>query len=73
MLEHAHPNFKPTCKNGDPCHEPAPRVSKTGTQGLKNAKLRAVIPKKLCEHIVDICTKGEILNANYSRNTTVYK
>ena len=26
-----------------------------GTQGLKDAKNRSVIPEKLCEHIVEIC------------------
>lgn len=52
---HPNPQFKPMCKNGDNCHEPAPRGSKTGTQGLKNAKERSVIPKELCEHIVKIC------------------
>jgi hypothetical protein len=53
------PNFLPPCKNGDPCHEPAPRGSSTGTQGLKGKKERAVIPQKLCQYIVDICEKGE--------------
>ena len=48
---HPDPQFKPMCKNGAPCHEPAPRGSKTGTQGLKNAMLRSVIPKELCEHV----------------------
>lgn len=52
---HPNPNFKPMCKNGDKCHEPAPRGSKTGTQGLKGSKERSRIPKALCEHIVDIC------------------
>lgn len=52
---HPDPKFKPPCHNGDKCHEAAPRGSKTGTQGLKGAKERAVIPQKLCEHIVDIC------------------
>lgn len=52
---HPNPNFKSTCKNGDTCHEAAPRGSKTGTQGLKNAKDRGVIPPMLCEHVVDIC------------------
>lgn len=51
------PNFKPMCKNGDPCHERAPRGSKTGTRGLKNATERSVIPAQLCEHIVSICEK----------------
>ena len=52
---HPNPRFKPMCKNGDPCHEAAPRGSKTGTQGRKNSKERSRIPKLLCEHIVDIC------------------
>ena len=54
---HPDPNFKPMCKNGDPCHEKAPRGSKTGTQGLKGSKERSVIPRTLCEHIVYICEK----------------
>lgn len=49
------PNFKPMCKNGDKCHEAAPRGSKTGTQGLKGSKERSIIPKDLCEYIVNIC------------------
>ena len=52
---HPDPKFKSPCKNGDPCHEPAPRGSRTGTQGLKNKVTRAVIPEELCNHIVDIC------------------
>ena len=52
---HPNPRFKPPCKNGSPCHIQAPRGSRTGTQGLNGAKERAVIPKALCEHIVDIC------------------
>ena len=52
---HPDPKFKPMCKNGDPCHESAPRGSKTGTQGRKNAKERSRIPKQLCKHIVEIC------------------
>lgn len=52
---HPDPQFKPMCKNGDPCHESAPRGSKTGTQGLKGSKERSVIPRLLCEHICDIC------------------
>lgn len=54
---HPNPDFIPPCKNGDPCHEPAPRGSQTGTQGLKNAMLKSIIPQKLCEHIVSICEK----------------
>lgn len=52
---HPNPKFKPMCHNGDPCHVSAPRGSKTGTQGIKNSVLRSVIPKELCEHIVEIC------------------
>ena len=52
---HPEPKFKPMCKNGDPCHESAPRGSKTGTQGRKNAKERSRIPEQLCKHIVEIC------------------
>lgn len=55
---HPKPKFLPMCKNGDPCHVSAPRGSRTGTQGLKGAKERSVIPQKLCEHIVDICEEG---------------
>lgn len=55
---HPDPKFKPMCKNGDSCHERAPRGSRTGTQGLKGAKERSRIPKMLCEHIVDICEQG---------------
>ena len=52
---HPNPKFKPACKNGDPCHESAPRGSRTGTQGRKNAKERSKIPEQLCKHIVEIC------------------
>lgn len=52
---HPDPRFKPPCKNGDPCHTPAPRGSQTGTQGLKGSIERSRIPRLLCEHIVDIC------------------
>ena len=49
------PNFKPMCKNGDNCHQKAPRGSKTGTQGLKNSKERSKIPENFCDYIVKIC------------------
>lgn len=52
---HPNPQFKPPCKNGDPCHVPAPRGAKTGTQGLKNNIERAKIPQQFCEHVVEIC------------------
>jgi len=49
---------RPACKNGDPCHEPAPRGSKCGTQGLKDATERAKIPSELCKEIIRACYKG---------------
>lgn len=52
---HPNPKFKPMCKNGEQCHEKAPRGSRTGTQGLKGSKERSVIPVELCRHIVKIC------------------
>ena len=54
---HPDPKFRHMCKNGDSCHERAPRGAKTGTQGLKCSKERSVIPNALCEHIVEICEK----------------
>jgi hypothetical protein len=47
--------FRPPCKNGDDCHERAPRGARTGTQGLKGATERGVIPKKLMDDIFDYC------------------
>lgn len=52
---HPNPCFRPPCKNNSPCHVPAPRGSKTGTQGLGNSVSRALIPDQLCNHIVSIC------------------
>lgn len=65
---HPNPKFKPMCKNGDKCHTPAPRGSRTGTQGLKNAKERSVIPLQLCEHIVNICEINELEGDNNERS-----
>ena len=49
---HPNPNFIPHCKNGDPCHEAAPRGSQTGVQAIKNKVDKSRIPELLCEHIV---------------------
>lgn len=38
---------RPPCKNGAPCHEAAPRGSKTGTQGIDGYKDRSRIPREL--------------------------
>jgi hypothetical protein len=40
------------CKNGNSCHESAPRGSRTGTQGEKSSEFRGKIPIKLCEEIL---------------------
>jgi site-specific DNA-cytosine methylase len=50
-------NTRPMCKNGDPCHESAPRGSKTGTQGLKNAYDRSKVPVELCQEILEVINK----------------
>jgi len=44
---------KPACKNGDKCHQSAPRGSTTGTQGIKGAKSRSIIPYKLGKEILN--------------------
>ena len=46
---------RPMCHNGDDCHESAPRGSKTGTQGLKGAVERGIIPVQLCQEILEVC------------------
>lgn len=46
---------KPACKNGDTCHEPAPRGARTGTQGIDGAKDRSRIPEALCIEIFEAC------------------
>ena len=51
---HPNPQFKEPCKRGMPCHESAPRGSKTGTQGQRGRIEKAMIPTELCEHIVKI-------------------
>jgi hypothetical protein len=56
-------NFKGLmCKNGNPDHISAPRGSKTGTQGLKGAKERGIIPERLC---LEIIKKIEAVEGEY--------
>lgn len=54
------PNWKPRkpCKNGWPCHEAAPRGSKTGTQGVKGAKDRSKVPYELGKDLLESTTRG---------------
>jgi hypothetical protein len=44
---------RPLCKNGDDCHESAPRGANTGTQGRDGAKLRSMVPYDLGAEILD--------------------
>jgi len=44
---------RPMCKNGDPCHEAAPRGARTGTQGLSGAHDRSKIPEALCMEVMN--------------------
>lgn len=44
---------KPRCMPGMKCHEAAPRGSRTGTQGLKDATERGRIPAGLFEEILE--------------------
>ena len=48
---------EPMCKNGSPCHDAAPRGSRTGTQGLKGNYERSKIPKNLCSQIIKTAMK----------------
>ena len=43
---------RPMCKNGDKCHEPAPRGSSTGTQGIKGDTDRSRIPSEVFKEIL---------------------
>jgi len=53
---------RPICKNGDSCHESAPRGSKTGTQGLLNARERSIIPPDLFREIfISIASEKPVL------------
>jgi hypothetical protein len=51
---------KPMCKNGDSCHESAPRGSRTGTQGMKNAYEKSKVPHELCKELLLLSHKSLI-------------
>lgn len=45
---------RPFCKNGDTCHTSVPRGGKlSGVMNSKDSFSRSVIPKQLCEEIID--------------------
>lgn len=46
--------WRKMCKNGDKCHEPAPRGAKTGTQGLEKvdrSRIPEALGRELCEQV----------------------
>lgn len=47
------------CKNGDSCHESAPRGSRTGTQGLAGSKVRSMVPFQLSEELLTVMLLNE--------------
>ena len=44
---------RPVCRNGEPCHEAAPRGAKTGTQGRSGSVTRSMVPYGLGAEILD--------------------
>lgn len=48
---------RPVCRNGQVCHEAAPRGSKTGTQGKVGSYNRSKIPDELCIEVLKSCIK----------------
>jgi hypothetical protein len=46
-------NPRPICSPGSSCHEAAPRGSRTGTQGLKNAKVRSMVAPELGQELLE--------------------
>lgn len=59
-------NFR-SCNNGDPCHERAPRGSRTGTQGLATPALRAKIPYQLSLEMCLACETDDTHQTYESR------
>lgn len=49
---------RPMCRNGDSCHEAAPRGARTGTQGRKGARERSMVPYELGREILTVIEKG---------------
>lgn len=50
-------NPKQPCKNGDSCHEKAPRGSKSGTQSVRNAAIKSIVPIQLWMEILEALEK----------------
>ena len=58
---------RPMCKNGDLCHEAAPRGARTGTQGLKGAFDRSKIPPDLCMEVMAAAKEAMLLTTISNR------
>ena len=57
--------FRPMCHNGAPCHEAAPRGSRTGTQGMNSAdsaKIPYELAKEFCIACEEAIGRGESTN-----------
>lgn len=55
---------KPMCQNRGSCHISAPRGAKTGTQGLKGAHQRSMIPPALCMDALTAAMKDLRMGVN---------
>ena len=66
---------RPQCKNGNKnCHhEPAPRGSKTGTQGKKGSYNRSKIPSELCEEVLKSIQPHQTNEKILTNKTTQWK
>jgi hypothetical protein len=49
-------SFRPPCRKGDPCHEAAPRGSRTGTQASNDPAIKSLIPYELS---LEVCLAVE--------------
>ncbi len=45
----------PPCRNGDSCHDKAPRGSRSGLQAITDPAIKSMYPPKLCQHIASVC------------------
>jgi hypothetical protein len=61
-------NPRPLCSPGSDCHEAAPRGSRTGTQGLKNAKERSRIAPELSQELRVALLQNEQLQTGKEEN-----
>ena len=56
------PKFLPMCTIKAPCHTRSPRGSQNGIQGMRDAKLKSIIPSQLCIHVADRCEEELCVN-----------